>query len=89
MVIGIVLLMGVVNLPNRRMYWNPVTRCDLIAESMSRNRFDDIMMVIHFNDNNIMKETNSPIYNKCHKIQPLINHFCHVFKDTVTPETHA
>ena len=55
---------------------------------MSRNRFVDIMMVIHFNDNNIMQETNSPTYNKCHKIQPLIDHFRHVFKDTVTPETH-
>lgn len=87
-VIGIVLHMGIVKLPNRRMYWAPDTRNELIAESMSRNRFDEIMTVLHYNDNNELPEKNSPLYNKCYKIQPLVDHFRKVFKQFVLPETH-
>ena len=39
---------------------------------MTRNRFDQIMMVLHFNDGNSMKDKDSPLYSSCHKIQPLI-----------------
>ena len=60
-VIGIVLQMGIVKLPNRRMYWTPNYRNDLLVESMTQNRFDEIMMVLHFNDNNSMKDKDSPI----------------------------
>ena len=84
----IVLHMGIVKLPNRRMYWDPDTRNELIAESMSRNRFDEIMTVLHYNDNNELPEKNSPLYNKCYKIQPLVDHFRKVFKQFVLPETH-
>ena len=78
--------MGIMKLPNIRMYWN--TRCssELISGSMSRNRFDEIMMVLHFNDNNKIRPRDGPLYKKCHKIQPLTDHFCIVFKNTVLLE---
>ena len=80
--------MGIVKLPNRCMYWAPDTQNELIAESMSRNRFDEIMTVLHYNDNNELPEKNSPLYNKCYKIQPLVDHFRKVFKQFVLNETH-
>ena len=86
-VIGIVLQMGIVKLPNRRMYWMSSTRNELIAESITRNRFDEILMVLHFNNNNATPGKESPLYNRCHKIQPLIDHFRSVFRKTVIPET--
>ena len=66
--IGIVLYMGVMKLPNRRMYWN--TRCssELILGTMSRIRFDE--------NNNEIQSRGDTLYNKCHETQPLIDHFC-------------
>ena len=87
-VIGIVLQMGIVKLPNRRMYWAPDTRNELIAENMTRNRFDEIVSVLHFNDNTTMPDRDSVLFNKCHKIQPLIDHFRNIFRQHVLPETH-
>ena len=63
-VIGITLYMGVSK-----------TRVDFIASSMSVNWFDEIVSVLHFNDNNNLPDWNSPLYTKCFKIQPLIDHF--------------
>ena len=67
--------MGIIKLPQRRMYWSYKTRVDLIASSMSINRFEEIVSVIHFNDNNKLPNRDSPLYNKCFKVQPLIDHF--------------
>ena len=67
-VIGIVLYMGIIKLPQCRMYWSYKTRVDLIASSMSINRFEEIVSVIHFNDNNKLPNRDSPLYNKCFKV---------------------
>ena len=55
---------------------------------MFQNQFDEIMMVLHFNDTNFMKDKNSPLYKSCQKIQPLLDHFWKVFKTSVNSETH-
>ena len=57
--------MGIIKLPQRRMYWSYKTRVDLIASSMSISRFEEIVSVIHFNDNNKLPNRDSPLYNKC------------------------
>jgi hypothetical protein len=49
-VFGIVLYMGILKLPNRRMYWQNQTRVDIIANAMSVNRFARIMQLLHYND---------------------------------------
>ena len=85
--IGIILYMGVIKLPIRRMYRNSKTRVDFIASSVSINRFDEIISVLHFNDNNNLPDRNSPLYNKCFKIQPLIDHFREKFSLIVNFET--
>ena len=41
-VIGIVLY--IVKLPNRKMYWNRRSGNEIFSNAMSRNRFDEIMM---------------------------------------------
>ena len=74
-VIGIILYMGIIKLPNRKMYWSSKPRVDFIASSMSINRFDEIDSLLHFDNNNNLPGRNSPLYKKCFKIQPLINHF--------------
>ena len=80
--------MGIIKLPQRRMYWSYKTRVDLIASSMSINRFEEIVSVIHFNDNNKLPNRNSPLYNKCFKVQPLIDQFRAKFSLLAIPETY-
>ena len=45
-------------------------------------------MVLYFNDNNSMKDKDSPLNNSCHKIKPLKDHFWKLFKMSVNPEVH-
>lgn len=87
-VLGISLYMGVVKLPNRRMYWSPKTRIDAVAETMPRNRFDDILRILHFNDNSKQKGIGEEGYNKLFKIQPITDHLRGKFKGVVLPETY-
>ena len=66
----------------------PSTRNELIAEGMTRNRFHEIMTVLHYNGNNAMPGRDSPAYKRCYKIQTLIDHFRSTFKHFVLPELH-
>ena len=84
---GIILYMGIVKLPNRRMYWQSQTRIDLIADAMPVNRFAQILHVLHYNDNNLIPNANSQNYNKCYKVQPLLDHLREKFASVVVPET--
>ena len=85
-ILGIVLYMGIVKLPNCTMYWQDQTRIDLIADAMSVNRFGDIVILLHFNDNNLISSGNDNGYNKCYKIQPIINHLRGKFASIVESE---
>ena len=86
-ILGIVLYMGIVKLPNHRMYLQDQTRIDLIADAMSVNRFGEIVSVLHFNDNNLIPNGNNNGYNKGYKIQPIIDHFREKIASIVEPET--
>ena len=44
-------------------------------------------MVRQFKDNNTTRLREDPQYNKCHKVQPLVDCFLSVFKNMVSPET--
>ena len=85
---GIILFMGIEKFHNRRMYWNPVTLSKVISESnMTRNRFDELLRVLHFNNNTFQKNPGEVGYNCLFKLQPIIDHFRHVFSTSGIPET--
>ena len=42
---------------------------------------------LHYNNNTLDVRKDHPDYNKMYKIQPLVDHFCHVFQSAVVPET--
>ena len=86
---GIVLCMGILKLPNRRMYWQSNTRVDIIANTMGVNRFAKIMQLLHYNDNNLIPDGDSESYKKCYKIQPLVDYIREKFFEVVIPETHV
>ena len=82
------LYMGVHKLPNRRIYWGTFTNVPVISETMIRNRFDEILSILHFNDNNLASPSTLPDHNKLHKIQPVIEFFNARFSEVVFPETN-
>ena len=87
-VIGLILYMGIHKLPQRHMYWANTTFVPLIANCMPRNRFEEILSVLHFNNNQeAITDASDPNYDKLYKIKPLIDHFRSCFKEAVTPET--
>ena len=45
--IGILIHMGIVNMPDYRMYWSKDTFYPTIANTMSRTRFDEIKSNFH------------------------------------------
>ncbi len=51
-VLGMYLLMGIVQMPNVRSYWENETCDDLIANVMTRSKLEKLARVIHFTDNN-------------------------------------
>ncbi len=67
--IGILLVSGYCCVPRRRLYWQrqPDVYNELIANSMRRDRFDEIMKYFHAADN-----TNLPKNDKYGKVSPLI-----------------
>ena len=79
--------MGIHKLPNCRMYWGRKTCVPFIADTMSRNRFEEVLSILHFNDNEQLQKHDAPNYDRLHKLRPLLNHFRTAFKNTVQPET--
>ena len=69
-VFGILLVSGYHPLPNRRMYWSVDEdfRVTLVVKAMSRNRFDKIIRLLHFNDNQNLGHT-----DKITKLRPLMD----------------
>ena len=70
--LGICMYMSVVSLPARRMYWSPKTRQATVADSMTTNRFEEILAILHTNDNELAKPQGQDGYDKLHKIRPLL-----------------
>lgn len=70
--LGINLLMGYHNLPSLRNYWSSEQDLNvpLVSNTMSRNRFQQILTNLHLNDNNAIPEDNT---DKLYKLRPFID----------------
>lgn len=71
--IGICTLMSVIQMPNIRRYWAPITGNKLIKETMSVNKFEQIKQQLHFNDNENMIPRGDAKHDRIYKIRPLVN----------------
>ena len=71
--IGILFLMGVVNMPQLNMYWADSTRYPQIADIISRNQFHEVSANLHFADNGqITLDRENPAYDRLAKIRPFL-----------------
>lgn len=77
--LGIHMMSGIIQMPSYRMFWGGSTRYPLIADVMSRNRFDSMRTYIHINDNT-NTNANDPNHDKLFKVRPLIEKVRENFK---------
>ncbi|XP_070199329.1 piggyBac transposable element-derived protein 4-like [Littorina saxatilis] len=84
---GILFLMGVIGLPNYRCYWSSrkELRQPVIADVMSRNRYEMLTKYFHLNDNTTQRPRGSPEHDKLHKVRPMIDHAKRVFCQHYAP----
>jgi hypothetical protein len=70
--IGINFMMAYHRLPTWKHYWNgsPDLALPLIANSMSRNSFEEILRYLHCNDNSLNSHDNK---DKIYKIRPMVS----------------
>ena len=87
--LGIILYMGIHKLANRRMYLGHKPRVLLVGETMSRNRFEEVLSIVHFNGNeHCSKDRNDLNYDRVYKLRPFLDHLRTTFKSTAEPETN-
>lgn len=82
-VLGIFLLSGYNQVPNRRLFWSRQadTRNHAVIQSgMTLNRFEEIVRSLHLVDN-----SRKPEGDRIFKIRPLFDHFNKIFKDVAQP----
>ena len=66
-VLGMYLLMGLSQMPSVRAFWETETYYAPVADVMSRNRFEKLLTMLHFQDNNVPEQVKR---DKAWKIRP-------------------
>ena len=69
--LGILLPRPVISAPYYRLYWELETRYELITSAMSRDRFESLKRLLHFNDNTKDKKRDDETGDRLFKIRPL------------------
>jgi len=78
---GLVIWMGLDKMPTIGHYWRNTTLFSSnIPQYMSKNRFELLLNVLHFSDNNTATS-----YNRLYKIQPLIDLLVYKFNAALIP----
>lgn len=78
---GIIMWMGLCQLPSIQAYWQTsFLYFNKVRSLMSRNRFQLLLKMLHFNDNE------GVVQNRLHKIDPLLKKLISSFQAAIIPE---
>jgi len=83
------ILTGLVKKQRLEEYWSTAPEIDtpFVRTVMSRNRFQEILSNIHFADNSSPEnDKNSPLFDKLHRVRPIIKCLNLRFRTTYKPE---
>lgn len=80
--IGLLAYMGLVRMPTLRHYWSrkPMFHNDFVAKVMPRNRFETLLQLWHFSNNDAC-----PPNDRLFKVQPLLDLIVQKFQGIYTP----
>ena len=87
--IGILLFTGIFPCRAYPMYWCNFSRFSPIADVMSRNRFQTILLYVHFNDNAEIKPRDHPDYDPLFKVSPLLKRLRNAMSHIEPEEGHS
>jgi hypothetical protein len=68
-VLGILMYMSIVTLPNTKMFWSAALRNEMVAGVMSRDRFEYILSCLHLSDNSLQPSSSSASYDRLYKVK--------------------
>ena len=73
-----------------RHFWfsDSLLRIDLVANAMSRVRYDWILSNLHLNDNNKAPNRDDLNFDKLYKVRPFITSLCNQFMKNYNPTEH-
>ncbi|XP_046998482.1 piggyBac transposable element-derived protein 3-like [Schistocerca americana] len=71
---GCGMCMSIYGLPSSRMYWKTTTRIPAVADAMSRNRWEQLKLGLHFNDNETIDQADT-LYKISPFLEPLVENF--------------
>ena len=86
--IEILMYMSIVRLPQRRMYWSSQLRQENIADHITCNRFEEILMIFNLSDNKPQSQTGLPNLDGIFKVKSFLGSLQENFKKHLNPETH-
>ncbi|XP_040072936.1 piggyBac transposable element-derived protein 2-like [Ixodes scapularis] len=70
--LGCTVYMSIFQLPRSRLYWSAECRLPVVADIMTRDRWEEIKSSLHFNDNLSMPPADSSPKDRLFKIRPLL-----------------
>ncbi|KAH6940765.1 hypothetical protein HPB50_006475 [Hyalomma asiaticum] len=59
-------------LPQTRMYWSERFRISQVADTMTKDRWEEVKQSLHFNDNQEVPGQNDPEWDRLYKVWPLL-----------------
>ena len=85
---GIIIATGLAVLPNFVDYWksDSIFSQPGIVKEMSRNRFEQLRGMLHFNNNSLATAHGTPGYDRLYKIRPVLDSICEKVCDYTTLE---
>lgn len=85
--VGIVVLMGVHKLPERRHYWSndDFFRVDIVKRAMSAQDFEQTLRYLHFANNDDFIAKGKPGFDKLFKVRPLLDRLLVLFGRMYVP----
>lgn len=70
--LGILMKFGILKPPTYRYFWKTFSRYDVVANTMTGDRFLQIKSFLHFADNSMQKPADDPEHDKLFKIRPIL-----------------
>ena len=79
---GLLFLTGLVKKPQIAQYWStdPLYTTPLFGKIMTRNRFQLLLSMLHYNDNSQAPRTTDPNRDRLYKIRPVLDHLFERFQ---------
>jgi hypothetical protein len=84
--VGILMYMSVVSLPNIRLFWKKSMNIAAVSKVMTRDRFEQILSVLHLANNHIQPKKGDPDFDRLFKVRQFLTNLRTHFKQNAETE---